>query len=363
MPIRSNAGAAEGMLMSLSILFVPFDAAIQHYSRNALKGVKGFVMEKDILGNKRKRTEDEDVESPGSAYEFRPVKKRRADPTLSAVNLKAHLENIIGHTYEQIVTNASMISQHPYLGSQADIQLTQAKFEQSMARREVASYPDVVFLSEQPGELIFPVQITLKSSSGLPAEYILIGNTGTKAVQRIYGYVRKSIGGNWAFQSVVKQTAPFNAEENVLVVQYKLHGKTCCFAGVHLSSKNVGANSIQRQEIMSSLVSFCKSYSPPIQFVLGDFNIDVHGDGFDGNVGARPGSTVYLAQQGPATMGVRYQEQYSNSTNTAHFMGHVVVDPHVSLCGLIGLSLQRSLAGEYFSDHPPIYVELEFGYW
>ena len=348
--------------MLLKILFVPFDAAIQHYNRNAKNGVKGYVVENDDSGKKRKRTEDEVVESPGSACEFRPKKMTKANPMSAPVNLTAHLENIIKHAYEQIEKNDSITSSDPYIASLTDLQQTKLKF--AMDKHEVLNYPDVVFLSEQPGELVFPDQISISTSRGLPVKYNLIGNAGTKAVQRIYGYFNESIsGGSWSCQPVIKKTGPFNVEENVLVIQYKLNDQTCCFAGVHLSSKNVGANMQQRQVIMSSLKSFCKSYNPPIQFVLGDFNIDVHEDGFDGNVGARPGSTVYMAQPVASTMGVMSQEQYSSSNNKAHFMGFVVADPNVSLGGVRGLSLQRSLGGEYFSDHPPIYVKLEFGQW
>lgn len=352
--------------MLLSILFVPFEAAIQHYTRNAKNGVKGYTMEQDVGGNRHRRSRDEEVEEAGTAYEFRPVKKRKIDSDTAKPILKAKLEDIIRHAFQQILRNQQLSYADPDAGSGVDAARTKPLFSKKMARRRVSRYPDVLFLSEQPGELEFPDSISF-TSDGHPIVYKLIGTAGKLAVQRIYGYVRQSVGGTWAYASVVKNTKPFNKDENVLVMKCEMFGSSCCFAGVHLSAKNVNASESDRRAIIEQLVSFCAGgakfaddeRSTPIQFVIGDFNIDVHA-GFDGHVGVRPGSTVYLAQQSESTMGVQYAEQYSNSTNTAHFMGHLVVDSKVSLRGHSGLSLQRSLDGEYVSDHPPLYVELEF---
>jgi hypothetical protein len=347
--------------MLVSLLFVPFDAAIQHYRRNATHGVKGYDVEQDKVGQKRKRSGDQNVESAGSMYEFRPVKQLRLAPQAAQSTLEKELKAIIEHAFAQIASDNPLTYQHPYVGTQADVQPTQSLFDRRLASRGVSRLPHVVFLSEQPGELVFPDMIELNAGRGQTVIYKLLGKTGTKAPQRIYGYHRFDLGGDWASQSVIKKTAPFNVDENVLIVKWTFQDQICCFAGVHLSAKNTKASRPQRQKIMQELAAFCQSQRPPVQFVVGDFNIDVHADGFEGHVGARPGSTVFMAPQMPAPMGVRYQEQYSNSTNSEHFMGHLVVDPNkVLLRGHRGLSLQRSRGGNYFSDHPPIYVELEF---
>lgn len=248
---------------------------------------------------------------------------------------------------------------HPHEGLSLNVQVTQQQFEQTLARRQAAGYPDVLSLSEQPRELKFPEIITLTTDQGGTVIYKLLGKAGKRAVQHIYGYVRQQLGGTWSAQSLVKETAPFNVEENVLSIHCDVHGTKCCLAGVHLSSKNVGVGEKVRKKIMTELETFCKDQKPPIQFVIGDFNIDPRLGKYEGNVGSRPGSTVHMAQCDKPTMGVQYQEQYSNSTSTKHFMGHLLVDPQVSLQGLVGLSLQRSLDGNYFSDHSPLYVELD----
>lgn len=67
--------------MRLSVLFIPFDAAIQHYERNANLGVTGYTMQQDVEGNKRRRDENEKetVEPPGKMYEFQPTKKKKQE--------------------------------------------------------------------------------------------------------------------------------------------------------------------------------------------------------------------------------------------------------------------------------------------
>ena len=65
-----------------------------------------------------------------------------------------------------------------------------------------------------------------------------------------------------------------------------------------------------------------------------------------------------MAQATHPTVGVQATEQYSSSNNQKHFMGHLAIDPQVRVTP--GLSLPRSVGGLYFSDHPPIYVTVEF---
>jgi hypothetical protein len=343
--------------MKLSVLFIPFDAAIQHFGRNAKNGVVGYSMQKDVVGQTQQwKMEEEEVEPSGSAFELRPEKKLGLDSATATSKLQGWLESVIKHTCDQILGESSMEYPLPY---QTMSQEQQKKYQNKMVSRQVTLYPDVLFLSEEPGEVAFPDTITLKVGQSNQVTYYRIGVAGSLPVQRIYGYVRGGTGHIWKAEALVKKNALFNVQENVLVIRCELYGSKCCLAGVHLTSKNVGASPEKSEKIIEELKTFCATQHTPIQFVLGDFNIDPRAGTAIGNVGALPSTTTYMAQQSHATMGVNYMEQYSNSTNTKHFMGHLVVDSHVSLGGKMGLSLQRSLGGEFFSDHPPIYVELD----
>ena len=130
--------------MQISVLFVPFDAAIQHYKRNAQRGVTGYTMEKDPdarVGDKRKRG-DEVVEATGIPIDFTQKRHRLNDQD-------AALTCILESAYDQAQKNQAA-PYHPYTGSSADVGRTKASYGKAIKRKMTALFPDLLLLSEQP---------------------------------------------------------------------------------------------------------------------------------------------------------------------------------------------------------------------
>lgn len=367
--------------MQLSILFIPFDAAVQHNRRMATRGTTAHTLEKGVDGSLVQMSGDNQREIPGITLNFeadrpmtslgpalssfsadfqkklltslsRPQQPPPPPPPISGLSPKKKktstsnvkiISKIVGHTCDQIIANAAK-RDDPSIA----------------AKTHKKAYPDIIFLSEEPGQLPFPQRFTA-GDSGI--EYRYEGHTGQRAVQRIFAYVKSSDYRLWSHSSSTKCTAPFNAPENILTLKC---GDYCSFAGVHLSAKNVGATREERKQILEELEKFCREQKPEIQFLIGDFNIDVHAGTSGGGVGALPQSTIYMAQEDKtkATNAVRYDEGPSNSTNSDHFMGFLPIDERVRVH--TALSLDRSLPGDtsllrhFYSDHSPIYVELDF---
>lgn len=308
---------------SLSVLFIPFDATQGHVRRNAGLGVTGYPVEQ-------------------AASPFTPAPLARHLSQTAVAEAPGSVMALQTSRIAEIVSRMCALVLE-------DTRMTPGADGAALARLQATAMrdrllPTIVFLSEEPTAAPFPPEfdVTLGSDT---YTYFQIGEAGSKAVQTIKAYVRSKTA-PWSCQALTKQMSPSDPPEHFLAVTYD--GKFCV-AGVHLSSKNVGVSSAKALHAFADLKAFCGSVR--IGGVIGDLNLDAAAT--LGEVGARPGTTVFLLQDVPAPAGRVHQEQFSSSNNKNHFMGALSTASHVRASN--ALSLERSLSGEFFSDHPPIF--------
>jgi len=359
------------MSISISVLFIPFDAAVQHKTRNATRGVEGQRV------------------VPGPSMPLRygdttnPVRTERVPVEPKGVPMTnaehAPFSTIVSDACKQAVYARLATSVHPYLGTPAYNDKSAELFKQRMQRRLPSRCPHLIFLSEEPKGVPFEdaVIVTL---DGVGVTYQRIGVAGSLPVQRIAAYSRSGQAGQWHAQWETKTYQ--GSTENILVASYVFGNESFKIAAVHLTAKNTAATpgTPKHDRILSELRQFCQTHG--ISAAIGDFNADVRDYG-GGTVGALPDSTKFRNRVQCATCGAaewsngackqcngelarahnepEWIEQYSNSVNTAHYMGLVTFGTGVALQEWQALSLQRSLDGAYFSDHPPIYADIQFG--
>jgi hypothetical protein len=304
--------------MHITVLFVPFDAALQHYKRNAERGVMGYTMEQHPdrpVGDHQKTSGDEIVESKGTPIDFK--KKRQ---TLN--DQDAALTCVLESAYDQAQSVRPYTWSHPDIGSDADIGRSQPAFDKFVKRKMAELFPDILFLSEQPKGLGFPPTLRLTREITTPVTYQLLGTAGTLPTQRIFGYIRDDLRGSWDARELIKSSS--GQDEKVLVVSRTLSNEQISIAGVHLTSKNTGiaTGGAAYDKVIQDLRTFCKSSK--IDVAIGDFNLDVRsavGAPSMGGVGSLPESIIYIVKRVPAPIGAVWKEQYSNSANDKHYMG------------------------------------------
>lgn len=334
------------MTVSVTVLFVPFDAKKQHYERNARNGVKG---------SKLRRV------NPDPAWDG------------SDMAVEGAVEAVDVRTHGQAMTQSAISDQ---LARIIDGICREALAEEPQSLRPVSkkrgrdereygfspnSYPMFVFVSEVHSSLQLPSELTV----GPGVEYTWIGaNEAQLGEQKIAAYVRTSpkFGGEWRARPLQKQSPTHKKTEHVLVIDYVFFGYRCSVAGVHLSSKNTGASKAVRDIELQAVATFCQQEN--IQVAIGDFNLDLRGVS-GGGVGAIPGQTSFTPNRTGGSAAITYHQQFTNSSNTAHYMGYVVADQErlrltgVGTAQLFGLSLRREGDAGYFSDHAPIFLKLE----
>lgn len=344
-------------MLDVSVLFVPFDAALQHYRRNAERGVIGYTMEVhpgQPPGEKRRCGEEMRVEDTGVAIDFKQKSKTLGDRDAS-------LTCLLEAAYDQARTVAANEYYHPDASSKR----RRLQYNTVIRRKMTELFPDILFLSEQPKGLEFPGKISLMREITLPVTYECIGTAGSLPVQRIFGYIRSDLKDQWSSRELVKRSG--GPEEKLLAVSGTIAGVKLCVAGVHLTSNNtkIAADTSAYNNAIAALRTFCSANG--IDVAIGDFNLDLRmasRDRQSGGVGILPSSMIFIAKNEPAPMGTQWKEQYSNSANDKHYMGCMVVNTAaITLQDQHLLSLQRSVksSGEraYHSDHPPIYARLE----
>ena len=369
------------MAISISVLFIPFDAAVSHKTRNAGRGVDG-----------RRVTPGPSMPDPEDNAYTVGTERIRVEAIGVPMSNAAHapLSAIVSDACRQAVDARAPTPEHPYVGTPAYNAAMATLFEERMRRRRASRCPDLIFLSEEPKGVSFDAsfQVTL---DGVPVMYERFGVAGDIPVQRIAAYRRSGHVGFWQAQPETKKyewdtKKHQEATENILVARYEYDSEWCKIAGVHLTSKNTAARpgTANHARILSELEEYCVMGG--ISLAIGDFNASVR-DHDGGTVGAVPHSTKLRNRvRCAACKGTTWRadgacaacnrkklepalvnnepewiEQYSNSVNTAHYMGLVAFGTNVFTQQSLALSLQRSLGGAYFSDHPPIYAEIQVG--
>lgn len=355
------------MALSLTVLFIPFDAAVSHKTRNAGNGVDGQHVTPDPSNDTNTvRTGRVPVEAQGV-------------PMTNAEHVP--LGVIVSDTCRQALDDRRTIHEHPYAGTPAYTARSAEKFEDRIRRRLASRWcPDLIFLSEEPKGVPFEDSFVV-TLEGVNIMYEKIGFAGSLPVQRIAAYRRSGQAGFWNAEAAKKDYQ--GSTEHILVATYVYGNESCRIAGVHLTSKNTAARpgTASHDKILSELRAYCQAHK--ISLAIGDFNADVR-DYAGATVGALPHSTKFYNRLQCAACGEPQRstdaacakclgrkvapnnkpawiEQFSNSVNTAHYMGLVVFGTEVFAEQRPVLSLQRSLDAAYFSDHPPIYADVQFG--
>lgn len=216
-------------------------------------------------------------------------------------------------------------------------------------RKDGQKCPDVIFLSEllkneeKKQDRAFPPAIKC-SNSGV--NYTKDATeAGNRAVHKIAAYTRDGSDMKFQVQDTKWKDPNFDNWEHVLLVTETGSGKKV--AGVHLTSANVKKGFEIWKKAMDNLKTQCKDQK--ISLIIGDFNFDVlftafyMGDRMEG----WPGRFI----------GKKKVTLPSNSADDSLFMGityslDILGEKKVTEC----LLLQRSIKGEYYSDHPPIYA-------
>lgn len=320
-------------MSSMSVLFIPFDAAIQHYRRNATRGVKGTRV------------------GPSFFLSDSPQLLESVSSAMSKLEISMALPRIVEQACREVLGDKLAFKPSRRMRSHP-------KWPIFAQRRLAMHHPEVVFLSEQPKGVDYPDRLSLPNG----ISYDCIGRTTTtrRSAQKIHAYLRADLDADeWEARSLTKRSTK-NATEHVLVVTHD--GLLGCLsvAGVHLSAQNVGASMRVQKAEVQALRDFCEAQD--IALAIGDFNMDMSRHG--GGTGARFASDLWFARNHPAPIGLGFVKPFTNSTNTKFFMGYLVTDDGARLTGTgltqrEGLSLSRSSDLGYFSDHAPVYVEIE----
>lgn len=349
--------------MHLSVLFIPFEAAIQHYRRQSTHGVSAYRVDVGVKSKKRKARFDDEIsieQSSSQVFDVHPSRKRRKMTTTKGVtlvrsSLSKMVPSVVSQCWSQVIADDDLQyfdTSVSSLESSLSTSPSQRLFVR-LASRYRERMPDILFLSEKPGEVDFPPKLIIPGVLGQSVVYLRLGATGTRKTQIIAGYHRLGLQGSFKAKSYTKRTKTHGADEHVLVIERTLLEQRFAVAGFHLSAKNVSASEQKKRRSVAEMQNFCRLKK--VDLALGDFNLDIRDFLEGGGVGRVPKTQVFMAQFKHSIMGERFREQFSNSTNTKHFMGYVPMKSGVTITN--ALSLERSVAGVYFSDHPPLFVE------
>ncbi len=382
-PKRSFDEDTDG-LETISVLFIPFDAAKQHYRRNARNGVEALTGTFDQSGHPLDLQKTAQVAKPGAWL----------DPSQIAANLntivrrecelvrKLHNPDDDDRTVEDFIA-----SQRP--GDDP------ARFASGRRRIETSLrgdkyYPTLIFLSENPTGQPFPDCLDA-SLQGTGHRYVKKHSleSGLPRVNQMAVYLREDVdrrilqskGESDALfistESLTRkpEASLFKPNKNEFFLKMTIGrsaGQSLTVAGVHLRATLTGSGSAYQMAERAALKKFCDANG--IQLLIGDFNMDLQegfergrGVFYDGSPESLP---IFMISPGSDVepKGVAfplYQQQFSSSNNQKHYMGYFQADTDTlrivgqSIYGHMGMSGSRSLSSGYYSDHPSVYVCLE----
>lgn len=357
----------------ISAAFIPFDAKHQFRRRVGEKGVKNQISFKGQM----------DIENLGKHTTILPHSLETLENDEIKIYINQHIENFL-----TLVTNNNImrlekslsiedIYQELSLLGQVDLEVLE-NLVKYLGRTNYATFPDVVFLSEEVKQAPFPDTFSV---NGCP--YICIGNNGAdKNEQRIYAYVRaidlfiaarksSEINFNvWVerMESSVPGEAPW------LIWRKQVGDIKVSICGVHLTSNNTKITDLSKaREVANKLIE--SMFIQNIDVLIGDLNINpdllkneymetfcgqagsVSGGGFDEKGVMFPGFT---------------NTQYSNSSADKFYMGGCIlhrVDLPTKIEAKKNYSNEIGITGsvEVFkddvlypmTDHPPVAIIFE----
>lgn len=318
--------------ISCLTLFVPFEAAIQHYKRTSAKG----TTQKSLVTN-----------SSGNYFDLSSAKTSgfKSEFEVAVEKQKAFDDAEMTEAPSTYIDKDQMAAQyHDIIAEHLN------EFRHGML-------PEIFFLSEQIKGQLFPDSFDF--SSTLKAKYEKIGSTEESIlpVNQISAYALKNTEYVYTVRNITRNVVfkTDNPTEHwVCVTKSRTDNKSICFtiAGVHLTSKYTSvSSSMDVSTILTDVGNFAAKNQ--IDALMGDFNLNTTSTSGGNFINSADIQLVF----GNYARTVKISR--SSSNNEASYMGGMIINPKV-ICPPIGLTftatrmLGRTVNGEFYSDHQAI---------
>lgn len=357
--------------MNIKILFLPFEAVGSHARRNSNNGTEthaAIPSELSFLSDQPRFA--------GSTYEAPDVcMPKGGASTLGTIGY--HLQDIVTQQAVQLVDLqvndeqvGRVLQSNNAHATPENINMVRRHLLNHQAKQEL---PLFIVLSENPTKEAFPDDLCLDLST-IQVNYKnlhTVSGSGIRAVNEMTVYGREDLA-SWHHVTPSYLARPTGGLygggkiEHMLKVDVSNGQHNFSFVGVHLRAKLTQASQDNSKAELSSLKMFLKSNN--VDFAIGDFNLNVALDtcGHVGSVYDMPVEYVYptsydshgILQHSPTALFATHQ-QFSNSTNSKHYMGALLISNDRIKPDLISSGSRTTSGLGYHSDHPPIFVSLD----
>lgn len=413
----------ERGLGEIGVLFIPFEAAIQHYKRNATNGIEGFKLAPDRGKGPfpedgkpfvpMSKAEQEKWDNPKTVAQKVTLVKAKELTPLTQSDISKQLTEIVKQECENVRNMQRSSSEN----SDNSVDMSKLTAHQreivTQAQKETKHYPDIIFLSENPMKendvkVLFPdvidtgqgvryIKKQTLDTSAMNTDPLATKKTTVASTNEMAVYVTESMDQRdkdpndaLSISSKILTRTPDSSLYQATKDEYMLKvtlsqeaGQSFTVAGVHLRATLTGLPNPYREgnanprgdAEMKALEAFCAANE--IQLMVGDFNMDLQGAEGGGRGVLYDGSSAHQPQflvgwpdadgrpKAPTAADEVYHQQYSSSNNKKHYMGFFQADRSklrpvgTSLYGRMGASGSRHLASGFYSDHPSIYLRTE----